>query len=206
MTVGLNASQARANANEDMLIYDEVQTLMKEIITQSVAGNYSATVDDGTTMTEATPTAVVTGSIANPTITATPTLILDGQTITLGTTGTNLNSVIADINDANPTGIVASKNSANNLVLTFTSTANQTWEYIIGSGTANASLGLTAGTNAYTSPTSVDFFNAWQGTATDRSRVVQMDKVIKHFKNLGYKIERTTNTSTAKTFQWKIDW
>ena len=33
---------------------------MKEITSQSVAGNYSATAHDGTTMTEVTPTAVVT--------------------------------------------------------------------------------------------------------------------------------------------------
>ncbi len=206
MSAGLNASQARANAMEDLVVYDEVQFIMKEIITQSVAGTYSATINDGTTMTESTPTAVVTGSAGNPAITGTPTLILDGQTITLGTTGLNLNSVIADINDANPTGIVASKNATNNLVLTFTAQASTTWEYIIGAGTANTDLGLTAGTYAYTNPTSVGFYNCWQGTAVDRSKSVQMDKVLKHFKNLGYKIERTENTATGKTFQWKVDW
>ena len=40
-------------------------------------------------MTESTPTIIVTGSVANPTITATPTVILGGSTITFGTSCLN---------------------------------------------------------------------------------------------------------------------
>ena len=206
MSAGLNASQARAKAHEDLVIYDEIQTIMTEIITQSALGNYAATVSDGTTMTESTPTAVVTGTVANPTITPGQTLIVEGYTVTLGTTASNLNGIIADINDAAVTDVVASKDSSNKLVLTFTAQASTTWTYEIGAGTANTQLGLTANTYTYTNPLSVTYHAAWMGTVTDRAKVVQMDTVIKHFQTLGYRIERSVNTSTQSTFQWNLYW
>ena len=91
-------------------------------------------------MTESTPTITITGSASAPTITGTPTVILGGQTITLGTTGLSLNAVIADINDAGVSGLVASKNAANNLVLTYTAPAATSWTVVIGAGTANTAL------------------------------------------------------------------
>jgi hypothetical protein len=33
-----------------------------------------------------------------------------------------------------------------------------------------------------------------------------MDQVSKYFVNMGYKIERITNTDTSKTFKWHIYW
>jgi hypothetical protein len=206
MSVGMNAAQARNKAQQDMKIYNEVQTIMTEIMTQSLAGKYTATVSDGTDMTEATPTVVITGTVANPTVGVGQTLIIDTQVITLGTTGTNLNSIIADINDAG-INVVASKDSSNHLVLTITAVASTTWEYDIdATGTANTAVGITPGLYQYATPESVDFWSAWQGTTTDRGRVVQMDTVIKHFSTLGFRVERTTNTSTSKTFQWSIYW
>ena len=120
MSYSINKTEARVIARADLTIFNETQALMKQVITDVGNGLYETTITDGTTMTESTPTIVVTGSVANPTITATPTVILGGQTITLGTSGLNLNAVIADINDAAVTGVVASKNAANNLVITFT--------------------------------------------------------------------------------------
>ena len=99
MSYSITATQAKLDARADLTILNETNTLMKQIITDADAGNYSSTISDGTTMTESTPTITITGSAANPTITGTPTVIIAGVTITLGTTGTNLNSVIADIND-----------------------------------------------------------------------------------------------------------
>jgi len=57
-----------------------------------------------------------------------------------------------------------------------------------------------------TTSVSEKYFNTWQGTIVDRALKNQMDQVVKHFTNLGYKIERTTNTATNTTFQWHIYW
>lgn len=205
MSVGLNAAQARAKASQDMIVYKETQSIMEEVITQSGAGNFEATVVDGTTMTASTPSIQKIATVNNPTVNVGDTLILDGNTITLGTTGTSLNAVIADINDAAVSGITASKD-AGYLVLTIEDSAGATWSYEIGAGTANASLGLVAGVYTIPNPSSVDYYTVWQGTSTDRATQNQMEQVIKYFQNLGFKIERLTNTSTNRTFKWYIYW
>ena len=205
MSVGLNAAQARAKASQDMIVYKETQSIMEEVITQSGAGNFEATVEDGTTMTASTPSIQKIATVNNPTVNVGDTLILDGNTITLGTTGTSLNAVIADINDAAVSGITASKD-AGYLVLTIEDSAGATWSYEIGAGTANASLGLVAGVYTIPNPSSVDYYTVWQGTNTDRATQNQMEQVIKYFQNLGFKIERLTNTSTNRTFKWYIYW
>ena len=206
MSYSITATQAKLDARADLTILNETNTLMKQIITDADAGSYSSTISDGTTMTESTPTITITGSAANPTITGTPTVIIAGVTVTLGTTGLNLNSVIADINDAGVTGVVASKNASNNLVITYTTTAASTFTVVVGAGTANTALGLTAQTHTATDPASKSYFNVWSGTATDRAKTDQMNQVIKYFQGLGYQIERQTNTSTTTTFKWVISW
>lgn len=205
MSVGLNAAQARSKASQDMIVYQETQTIMEKVITESGLGKFEAYVDDGTTMTISTPSVANTGTVSNPTISVGDTLIIDGATITLGTTGTSLNAVIADINDAGVTGLTASK-AGGYLVLTVEDAAGQTWTYEIGAGTANASLGFTAGIYSLTDPTSVSYFDVWQGTASDRSLQNQMEEVIREFQNLGYKLERLSNSSTNRTFKWYIYW
>ena len=206
MSYSINKTEARVIARADLTIFNETQALMKQVITDAGNGLYETTITDGTTMTESTQTIVVTGSVANPTITATPTVILGGQTVTLGPSGLNLNAVIADINDAAVTGVVASKNAANNLVITFTCSQTTTWTFVVGAGTANADLGLTAATNTATNPASVDYFNCWQGNVTSRPKTDQMNQVINYFQQLGYTIERVTNTSTNKTLKWVISY
>lgn len=206
MNVGLNAAQARAKSNSDLVIYDEVQYIMKDIITQSAAGGYTSTIADGTTMTESTPEVVVTGTVANPTVVVGETFIWDGTTVTLGTTGTNLNAIIADINDAGITGLVASKNATNNIVLTHNIPQSTAWQYVIGTGTANNNLGITANTYVPPNPSSSTYYTTWQGTSVNRGYKVQMDYVVRHFENLGYRIERSVNTGTNQTFQWNISW
>ena len=206
MSYSITATQAKLDARADLTILNETNTLMKQIITDANNGHYSSTISDGTTMTESTPTITITGSAANPTITGTPTVIIAGVTITLGTTGTNLNSVIADINDAGVTGVVASKNASNNLVITYTTTAASTFTVVVGAGTANTALGLTAQTETATDPASKSYYNVWDGTLTDRAKTDQMNEVIKYFQGLGYQIERQTNTVTTCTFKWVISW
>ena len=126
MTYAINKTEARTIARADLTIFNETQALMKQVITDSGNGLYETTITDGTTMTESTPTITITGTVANPTVSSLETVILGGQTVILGPSGTNLNAVIADINDANVSGLVASKNAANNLVLTYTAPVSYT--------------------------------------------------------------------------------
>ena len=205
MAVGLNAAQARAKASQDMIVFEETQAIMAEVIAESAAGNFEAYVEDNTTMTTSTPTTVKIGTAVNPTVNVGDTFIFNGSTVTLGTTATNLNGVICDINDANITGLTASKDNGM-LVLNIEVLATNTFSYDIGAGTANSALGLTAGTYTLTDPASVDYFSVWQGTLTDRGIANQMEQCIKYFANLGYKIERLNNTATGKTFRWHIYW
>lgn len=205
MTVGLNASQARAKSSQDMIIFNEVDIIMRAVIAASGNGEYETEVTDGSLMTESTPSAQRIGAVNNPTIQPGDTFIINNHTVTLGTSGTNLNAIIADINDAEIPGVIASKDS-NYLVITITLEQTTVWSYEIGAGTANASLGLVAGTYSVSNPDSVSYYNTWQGSSTDRAQVQQMNNVINHFKNLGYKIQRLTNTDTARTFIWHIHW
>lgn len=206
MSYTINKTQARTIARADLTIFNETQALMKQVITDAGNGLYATTVTDGTTMTESTPNITITGSVVNPTITGTPTVILGGVTITLGTSGLSLNAVIADINDAAISGLVASKNAAKNLVLTYTAPAATTWTFVIGAGTANAALGLTATTSTATNPDSVSYFTCWQGSTQDSAKTDQMNQVELYFKNLGYTITRLKNATTNKTFKWQINY
>ena len=206
MTYYINKTSARTIARADLTIFNETQALMKQVITDAGNGLYQTTVTDGTTMTESTPTITITGTVANPTVSSLETVILSGQTVILGPSGLNLNAVIADINDASVSGLVASKNAANNLVLTYTAPAATTWTFVLGAGTANTNLGLTAQTYTASNPDSVAYYNVWSGTVADRAKSDQMNQVVKYFENLGYTIERLKNTTTNKNFKWVISY
>tara|TARA_B110000459_G_scaffold200086_1_gene247922 strand:+ start:1421 stop:2038 length:618 start_codon:yes stop_codon:yes gene_type:complete len=205
MSVGLNAAQARSKASQDMIVYKETQSIMEAIITQSGLGNFEASIDDGTTMTISTPSVQKIGTVNNPTVSVGDTLIIDSSTVTLGTTGTSLNAIISDINDAAIPGVTASKD-AGYLVLTKETTAGTTWSYEIGAGTANTALGVVAGVYTLPNPTSIVYYTTWQGSTTNRAIQNQMEQVITYFSNLGYKIERLTNTSTTRTIKWYVYW
>ena len=205
MTYYINKQEARSMARADLTIFNEVNAIMKQIITDAGNGLYETTVSDGTTMTESTPQISITGTVSNPTITGTPTLIIAGSTITLGTSGTNLNSITADVNDAIIPGLVAGKDNANFKIF-YTAPASTAWQVAIGTGTANTDLGLTAGTTTATNPSSVDYFSVWQGMTNDRAKTDQMNQVISYFENLGYTISRLTNSATNRTFKWVISY
>jgi len=205
VTYYINKQEARSMARADLTIFNEVNAIMKQIITDAGNGLYETTVSDGTTMTESTPQISITGSVSNPTITGTPTLIIAGSTITLGTSGTNLNSITADVNDAIIPGLVAGKDNVNFRVF-YTAPASTAWQVTIGAGTANTDLGLTAGTITATNPSSIDYFSVWQGVTNDRAKTDQMNQVISYFENLGYTISRLTNSATNKTFKWVISY
>jgi hypothetical protein len=205
VTYYINKQEARSMARADLTIFNEVNAIMKQIITDAGNGLYETTVSDGTTMTESTPQITITGSVSNPTITGTPTLIIAGSTITLGTSGTNLNSITADVNDAIIPGLVAGKENVNFRVF-YTAPASTAWQVTIGAGTANTDLGLTAGTITATNPSSIDYFSVWQGVTNDRAKTDQMNQVISYFENLGYTISRLTNSATNRTFKWVISY
>ena len=207
MTYFINKTEARAIARADLTIFNETQALMKQVITDAGNGLYETTISDGTTMTESTPVITITGSVSNPTVTPGNAIIIAGNTILLGGTGTNLNSIIADINDyQGVAGLVASKNASNKLVLSYTAPASTTWSVTVGAGTANTELGLSAGTTNAIIPESVSYHSVWQGNAVDKPKTDQMNQVIQYFQNLGYTIDRLINTTTNKTFKWVISY
>jgi hypothetical protein len=203
MTYNINSNQALSMARNDLTIFREINALMEQVISDATAGLYNTTVSANTRMTDSTPNIVITGTVPDPTISGTPTFIIAGVTITLGTTGTNLNSIIADINDAGVTGLVASK-SDGYLVLTYTCTAQAEWSVTVGAGTANTALGITSGTRVADNPPSTSYYSVWTGTTDDRAKADQMTQVVKYFENLGYAIDRQANPATNKTLQWVI--
>jgi hypothetical protein len=57
-----------------------------------------------------------------------------------------------------------------------------------------------------TMTTSVNYCNVWKGVIADRAKEIQMAAIIKYFTDLGYSIERRTNSTTGATFDWVIYW
>lgn len=54
--------------------------------------------------------------------------------------------------------------------------------------------------------TAAEYFDVWAGSSADRPKTLQMDKVIKYFSDLGYTIDRKTNSDTNSTFKWVVAW
>lgn len=54
--------------------------------------------------------------------------------------------------------------------------------------------------------TAILYFNTWQGTIDDRAKFIQMGQIITYFTDLGYSIERRTNSVTSDTFKWIVSW
>ena len=78
--------------------------------------------------------------------------------------------------------------------------------------TANAYIGAGAGTfGVKPYPNSRDYYKAWKSQPLSneqlsRPYIERMDTVINYFTNLGYTINRLTNTSTNATITWKVQW
>lgn len=53
---------------------------------------------------------------------------------------------------------------------------------------------------------SMAYYNVWQGTVDDRAKFIQMGQVITYFTDLGYSIDRRTNSATGNTFKWLVSW
>jgi hypothetical protein len=54
--------------------------------------------------------------------------------------------------------------------------------------------------------TAIVYFNTWQGAIDDRAKYLQMGQIITYFTDLGYSIERRTNSLTGNTFKWVVSW
>lgn len=203
MIFSLNASSARLQSSNTIIIYNEISEIFKKILAEIHNGEYEAIVKN-TYMTESTPKITITGTIENPTILPNDTININGTNIILGITGTNLNSIIADINDTNISGLIASKNE-NKLVIEYTVQENN-WQLNIGAGSANAVLGLASQIYVPENPDSVDYYSVWTEVSNNRKLKSEMDMIIKYFESLGYTIYRKTNINTANTFEWVIQW
>jgi len=51
-----------------------------------------------------------------------------------------------------------------------------------------------------------EYFDTWTGTRADRQKLLQMNKVVQYFADLGYTVERQTNPVSQTTFQWIMAW
>ena len=205
MTYFLNSTEARTHARANLNIFDECVALMRAIIEASDNGHYEITVSNGTPMTTSTPSVSFTGTVSNPTITVGDTIILDNNTFVLGSSGTNLNAIISDINDAQISGITATKNTQNQLVINV-KLSSSSWSSTMGSGTANTAIGLSPGSSSATAPSSTVYYDVWSGAVTSRKYEDEITRVRRYLENLGYTVVITKNNQTGRTFSWNIYW
>lgn len=206
MTRDLTATQARTVSTTDLVIYNEIDTIQREIMEQALLGNLTATVENGTTMTESTPVVTVTGTEANPTVGVTgESLTIAATTITLAAES-DIDQIIAAINEQGPAGLVASKNASDQIVLTY-ETPQANWGLIISADSGNPTIGLTDGTYAAPAPESVEYYQVWAGISEDRKKSYELSQVVNHFQNLGYSILAKKNTdSDTEVIKWEIYW
>jgi hypothetical protein len=210
MTHGITAPQARRISVSDMVIYNEIDTISRAVMAAALAGDLQVTVDDNSTMTESTPIVTVTGTVLDPTVTHENTVIIDSVAVIIGdghpSHPHDVYFVASEINQAAIPGVTASVSSDLQLVLT-KETTQTNWSIVIGAGTANAELGLTAGTVTATSPESTEYYSVWSGTTSDRKKSYELTEVINHFQGMGYSILAKLNSTTpVRTIKWEIYW
>ena len=200
----ISAADAKLQGQGNLVILKEVRAIEEAILAAVSNSLLNATVADGTVMTMSTPAVSVTGTINNPTTTATDTFTINGTTVTAS--GTTLNSLVDDINTLALTGITASKTSVTGSLTISSDNNNFTLTIAAGSGTILSDIGITAGvTNA--TDVSKTYYNVWQASATNTTYTQQMSEVIQNFTDLGYTITRQKNASTSNTtFKWYATW
>jgi len=206
MTRDLTASQARTVSTTDLVIYNEIDTIQREIMEQALLGNLTATVDNGTTMTESTPVVTITGTEANPAVGVSgESLTIAATSITLAA-NSDIDQIIAAINDDGPAGLTASKNASDQIVLTY-ETPQANWGLIVSADSGNTTIGITADTYNAPTPESVEYYQVWAGISEDRKKSYELSQVVNHFQNLGYSILAKKNTdSSTEVMKWEIYW
>lgn len=206
MQHGLSASQARIASTTDLIVYNEIDAISREVIAQALLGNLQATINNGTLMTESTPVITVTGTASNPTVGGVgEALTLAGQTVTLEA-NEDVDQIVASINDTAIPGLAATKNATSNVVLEYTPPMG-TWALVVGADSGNTTLGLTEGTKIPLSdPSSRDYYDVWTNLTDNRKLSLHMTQVINYFQHLGYNIIQKENTTTGNTFMWEVYW
>lgn len=76
-------------------------------------------------------------------------------------------------------------------------------QIIVSSNNGDYEATISSGT---TMTDSTNYYNVWIGNTQNRKFTDQMNIVISHFEQLGYNIQRITNTTTNNTFIWKVEW
>ena len=204
MAVMINAADAKLQGQGNLVLVKEVRAIEEAILTAVDNSLMYATIDDSTVMAMSTPVIEVTGTVNNPTLTASDTFVINTTTVTLS--GTTLNSVVDDINTLAIAGITASKTSVLGALKITSDNNNFSLIIAAGTGTVLANLGLTAATTASTA-VSKDYYNVWQGTAVNTTYKRQMTEIVKNFTDLGYVITRQKNATTSNaTLKWYITW
>ncbi len=204
MSIMISAADAKLQAQGNLVILQEVRAIEEAILAAVSSNLLNATVSDGTTMTMSTPAISVTGTVNNPTTTAGHTFTINGTTVTASST--SINSIVDDINTLAMTGITASKTAVAGALKIASDNNNFTLILAVGTGTILGDLGLTAATTTATA-VSKDYYNVWQGTATNTTYTQQMAEVVKYFTDKGYTIVRQKNADTTNTtFKWYVTW
>jgi hypothetical protein len=204
MAIMISAADAKLQGQGNLVILKEVRAIEEAVLTAINNSLLSATVSDGTVMTMSTPSIDVTGTLNGPTLTIGDTFSINETTVTL--TGTNINSVVDDINTLAITGITASKTAVAGALKITSDNTNFSLIIAAGTGTALADLGLVASTTNATA-VSKDYYTVWKNTSINTTYVQQMAEVITHFTNLGYTILRQSNAVTSNaTFKWSVTW
>ena len=204
MAVMISAADAKLQGQGNLVLVKEVRAIEEAVLTAVDSSLMYATVADGTAMTMSTPTIEVTGTVNNPTLTASDTFLINTTTVTLS--GTTLNSVVDDINTLAITGITASKTAVSGALKITSDNNNFSLIIAAGTGTVLTNLGLAASTTASTA-VSKDYYNVWQGTVVNTTYKRQMTEVVSNFTDLGYVITRQKNAATSNaTLKLYITW
>lgn len=206
MTRDLTATQARAVSTTDLVIYNEIDSIQRKIIEQSLLGNLTATVDNGTTMTESTPVITITGTVSNPVVGgAGESLTLANANIALPA-NSDINQIVAAINDAGIQGLTAAKNASSQVVLTY-EVPQGSWELVVGVDSGNTTIGITDDVYTPVAPESVSYYQVWSGVTEDRKKSYEIAQVTNHFQRLGYNILAKKNTdSQTAVIKWELYW
>jgi hypothetical protein len=201
----LTATQARSASTTDQVIYNEIDTVTRAILVAALAGELTTVVADGTIMTDSTPTITVTGTVTNPVVGVTDeSLVIAGETITLSANN-DVDQIVATINDAMITGLVANKNVSQQVVIVYDPLPTA-WSLIVSAGAGADTVGITVGSETPPTPSSVAYHSVWSGQETDRKKSYEYAQVVQHFQNLGYSIIAKKNTDTVNTLKWELYW
>lgn len=99
------------------------------------------------------------------------------------------------------TALQARSKAQNDLVI-FNEVRNIEMAILIASAAGNYNITL----DSTAMSTSAVYCNVWKGVVADRAKEIQMAQIIKYFTDLGYSIERRTNSTTGTTFDWIVYW